>query len=64
MSQQVSIEEVGAMLISFRYVFFDTDYTSLDKLFELCPSMQTVVPHENYVDFFPNSYPVPKNHQF
>ena len=57
--------EIGAILIGFCYVFFYTDYTVLDKLFELSPIIQTIRPHENRVDdFFPISYPVPKNHQF
>ena len=47
-----SIGEVGAILIGFWYVFFYTDYTILDKLFELCPFMQTAIPHENHIDGF------------
>ena len=46
------VGEVGAILIGFWYVFFYTDYNILDKLFELCPFMQTVIPHENRVDVF------------
>ena len=34
----------GDNLIGFWYVFFCTDYTVLDKLFELCPFMQRVIP--------------------
>ena len=56
--------EVGAIMIEFWYVFFSADYTVFDKLFELCPFMQTVVPHENHVDIFPSSYPVTINHEF
>ena len=41
-----------AMRQSFWYVSFYTDYTILDKLFELCPFMQTVISHENHVDSF------------
>ena len=44
--------EVVAILIGFWYVFFCTDYTIVDKLFELCPFMQTVIPHEDHVDGF------------
>ena len=32
--------------------FFYADYLILDKLFELCPFMLTVKPHENHVDDF------------
>ena len=31
---------------------FYTDYPILDKLFDLCPIMQTVMPHENHNDAF------------
>ena len=45
-----------AILIGFWYVFLKrkvyTHYTVLDKLFELCPLMQTVIPDENHVDGF------------
>ena len=47
----VSIGEVGevaAVLIGFWRVFFSAEYTILDKLFESCPFMQTVMPHENH----------------
>ena len=44
--------EIGAILIGFWYVFFYAGYPMLDKLFELCPFMQTVIPHENHVDIF------------
>ena len=37
--------EVGAILIRFLFVFFFADYPILDKLFELCPLMQTVLLH-------------------
>ena len=41
-----------SILVRFWYVFFQTDYNSFDKLLNLCPFMQTVIPHENHVDGF------------
>ena len=42
--------EVGNILM---HVFFHTNCSTLDKLPELCPFMQIVLPHENQVeDFF------------
>ena len=35
-----------------------TDYPILDKFFELCPFMQTVIPHENH--FFSRLIPSPQ----
>ena len=65
LSAHPNIGEVGAILIGFWYVFLYTDFPILDKLFELCQIMQTIIPHENHVyGFFRNSYPVPRNHQF
>ena len=47
------MEEIGAILIGFWYVFFYIDYHISDNLFELCRFMQTVIiSHENYVDGF------------
>ena len=40
-----------------------TDYPILDKLSELCPFMQTVIPHENRVDGFFLTHFF-QNHQF
>ena len=48
----IGLGEVGAILIGFRHVFFYTDYPILDKCFELCPFMQSAIPHENHVDDF------------
>ena len=39
-------------MIGFLRVVFYTDYPILDKLFELCPFMQTVMPHENHFEGF------------
>ena len=50
--QGIQVEEVGAILIGFWYGLFYTYYPILDKLLELCPFMQTVIPHENHVDGF------------
>ena len=56
------VEEVGAYLIGLCYAFFYTNYPILDKLFELCPFMQT---HESPIDnFSSNSYPVSRNDPF
>ena len=44
------LREVGAILIGFWYVFFHKDCSILDKLFELRPFMQTVIPQEKHVD--------------
>ena len=33
-------------------IIFYTDYPILDKLFELCPIMQTAIPHESQADYF------------
>ena len=44
------VGEVGAILIGFWYIFFYADCPILDKLFELCLFMQTVMPHENHDD--------------
>ena len=46
----LKVSEAGAILIGFWYVFFYTDYHILDELCELCPLMQTIIPHENHVD--------------
>ena len=57
--------EVGAILIGLWHFFFQTDHSVLDKLFELCPFMQTVIPDENHVELFPYySYSVLRNRQF
>ena len=58
------IEEVGAILIGFLHVFFHTDYPILHNLFELCPFMRTVQPHEDHLEGFLSSYPVHQNKQF
>ena len=45
--------EAGAIVIGFlHFFFFHTDYLILDKFFELCPFMQTVLPHENRIEGF------------
>ena len=44
--------EVGAKLIGFWYVLFYRYYSILDKLFQVCPFMQTVMPHEYHIDEF------------
>ena len=40
-----STGDVGAILIGLWYVFSYTDNAILDKLFDLCQFMQTVIPH-------------------
>ena len=44
--------EVGAILIGFWHVIFFQTTLFLDKLFELYPFMQTVIPHINHADSF------------
>ena len=38
--------------------FSYTDYLFLHKLFELCPFLQTILPHENHFEDF---IPTPQN---
>ena len=46
------IGEVGAVLIGCWHILFYADYPILDKLFDLCKFMQTVILHEYHVDSF------------
>ena len=48
--KSAELGEVGAILIVFLQVFFYTGYPILDKLSELCPFKQTVMPHDNSSD--------------
>ena len=48
----LALRKVGAILIGFWYGSFYIDYHILDKLFELCLSMQIGIPHESHVDSF------------
>ena len=59
--------EGGAIPIGFWYDFYCTDYTILDKIFQLCPSiwvMSIYTTRKSCWRFFPNLHPVPRNHQF
>ena len=47
-----NVEEAGVILIGLLHVFFYAEYSILARLFELCPFMQTVLPHESQVKGF------------